>query len=59
MADNSASKPTETAKVNGDKNTAPIILQSQPDFVENTKFNPLSVAFLIVQAADSTIVKQN
>ncbi len=46
------------ATSNGSKNTAPIILQSQPDFVENTKFNPLSVAFIIVQA-DSTNTSSN
>ncbi len=37
------------ATAKGTKNTAPIILKSYPDFVENIQFSPLSVEFLIVE----------
>ncbi len=41
------------ATSSGTKNTAPIILQQYPDFVENIKYSPLSVEFFIVEAEGS------
>lgn len=43
----------------GSKNTAPIILQTYPDYVENIQYSPLSVEFFIVEPGiDSVKVSQ-
>lgn len=41
------------ATSSGTKNTAPIILQKSPDYVENIKYSPLSVEFFIVEPEKS------
>jgi hypothetical protein len=40
------------------KNTAPIILQQYPDYVENIKYSPLSVEFFIVEPEDEPNAKE-
>jgi hypothetical protein len=40
------------------KNTAPIILQEYPDYVENIKYSPLSVEFFIVEAEEEPNAKE-
>ncbi len=39
----------QDATSRANKNTAPIILKSYPDFVDNIQYSPLSVEFLIVE----------
>jgi len=41
------------------QNTAPIILQKKPDYVENIKYSPLSVEFLIVESGADSLKTDN
>lgn len=47
------------ATSSGSKNTAPIILQTYPDFVENIKYSPLSVEFFIVEPGVDSLKVSN